>query len=215
MKYTCKICGYVYDEEEQGTAFEDLPDSWRCPVCGAAKTQFEPQGQPQKKKMTRTTLTEEEGDMHRLSAAELSALCSNLARGCEKQYKQKESELFTRLADYFAEITPAVPEAETADMAECIQNDLKTGYPAARAVSDENQDRGALRVCTWGEKVTNILDTLLSRYEEEGETFLADTDIWVCTSCGFVFVGENPPEICPVCKVPAWKFEKVEGGVRA
>jgi Fe-S-cluster-containing hydrogenase component 2 len=33
----------------------------------------------------------------------------------------------------------------------------------------------------------------------------------VCTICGFVFVGDNPPELCPVCKVPNWKFEKVGG----
>ena len=31
-------CGYVYDPA--GTKFEDLPDDWRCPVCGAAKKSF-------------------------------------------------------------------------------------------------------------------------------------------------------------------------------
>ncbi len=47
-KYVCEICGYVYDPEkgdseqgiEPGTSFEDLPDSWVCPVCGAPKSQF-------------------------------------------------------------------------------------------------------------------------------------------------------------------------------
>ena len=33
----------------------------------------------------------------------------------------------------------------------------------------------------------------------------------VCTVCGFVYVGDVAPELCPVCKVPSWKFEKVEG----
>ncbi|MEI6313612.1 MAG: rubredoxin [Syntrophus sp. (in: bacteria)] len=45
----CSICGYVYDpasgEPEQGasagTPFEDLPDDWICPVCGADKSHFE------------------------------------------------------------------------------------------------------------------------------------------------------------------------------
>ena len=32
-------CGYVYDPD-RGTKFEDLPDDWRCPVCGAAKKSF-------------------------------------------------------------------------------------------------------------------------------------------------------------------------------
>jgi len=50
QKYTCSVCGYVYDPAEgdpensipPGTEFQDLPDSWRCPVCGAAKVAFEP-----------------------------------------------------------------------------------------------------------------------------------------------------------------------------
>jgi len=49
-KYRCMTCGYVYDPDkgdadggiEPGTAFEDLPDSWRCPECGASKEEFEP-----------------------------------------------------------------------------------------------------------------------------------------------------------------------------
>ncbi len=48
-KYTCTVCGSVYDEEKgdpdggiaPGTKFEDIPDSWVCPVCGASKSDFE------------------------------------------------------------------------------------------------------------------------------------------------------------------------------
>jgi len=48
-KYVCKICGYVYDPEKgdpdngikPGTKFENLPDDWVCPVCGAGKEDFE------------------------------------------------------------------------------------------------------------------------------------------------------------------------------
>jgi rubredoxin len=48
-KYECTVCGYVYDPEEgdpdngidPGTSFEDLPDDWTCPICGASKDQFE------------------------------------------------------------------------------------------------------------------------------------------------------------------------------
>jgi flavin reductase (DIM6/NTAB) family NADH-FMN oxidoreductase RutF/rubredoxin len=51
QKYVCTVCGYVYDPAEgdpeanvpAGTSFEDLPDDWICPVCGASKDQFEPQ----------------------------------------------------------------------------------------------------------------------------------------------------------------------------
>ena len=48
--YACPACSYVYDPDEgdldalvaMGTPFEDLPDDWECPECGAAKDLFEP-----------------------------------------------------------------------------------------------------------------------------------------------------------------------------
>jgi rubredoxin len=50
-KYVCGVCGFVYDPAKgdpennipAGTAFENLPDNWVCPVCGAGKDQFEPE----------------------------------------------------------------------------------------------------------------------------------------------------------------------------
>jgi len=47
-KYVCEPCGYVYDPEvgdpdsgvKPGTAFEDLPEDWVCPVCGVGKDMF-------------------------------------------------------------------------------------------------------------------------------------------------------------------------------
>ena len=40
-KYRCKLCGYVYDEEVEKVRFEELPDDWKCPLCGAPKNMFE------------------------------------------------------------------------------------------------------------------------------------------------------------------------------
>ena len=48
-KYVCTLCGYVYDPENgdpendvvPGTKWEDVPDDWECPVCGASKDDFE------------------------------------------------------------------------------------------------------------------------------------------------------------------------------
>ncbi len=48
-KYKCSVCGYIYDPElgdpdggiKPGTPFEEIPADWVCPVCGAAKSQFE------------------------------------------------------------------------------------------------------------------------------------------------------------------------------
>jgi rubredoxin len=50
MKYMCESCGFIYDPEEgdpdggipPGTAFEDIPETWFCPVCGARKRDFTP-----------------------------------------------------------------------------------------------------------------------------------------------------------------------------
>ena len=42
-KYVCKMCGWIYDPAANGgVAFEDLPEDWRCPVCGVGKSDFEP-----------------------------------------------------------------------------------------------------------------------------------------------------------------------------
>ena len=41
MKYECKVCGYVYDDEKEATKFEDLPSDWVCPLCGVGKEMFE------------------------------------------------------------------------------------------------------------------------------------------------------------------------------
>lgn len=49
--YICTVCGWVYDEAKgdpdsgikPGTLWKDVPDDWVCPVCGAAKSDFDKQ----------------------------------------------------------------------------------------------------------------------------------------------------------------------------
>lgn len=41
MKYKCIICGYIYDDEKEKIKFKDLPDNWKCPLCGVGKDMFE------------------------------------------------------------------------------------------------------------------------------------------------------------------------------
>ena len=209
MKYVCQICGYVYDDAKEKVPFAELPDDWKCPLCGAAKSDFKPEANGDEKKVV-TAIEQVEADLEKLSAGQLAALCSNLARGCEKQYKQEEADLFRQLADYFTAVVPAVNDASVEKLAKELQTDAEN-YAAVRATADANADRGAARVCVWGEKVTRMLSSLVNRYLNEGEAMLKDTNIWVCTTCGFVYIGDTPPELCPVCKVPDWKFEKIEG----
>lgn len=214
MRYVCSVCGYVYDEAKEGKAFAELPDSWVCPLCGAAKSAFSPEEKTAAPKPSVNPIRIH-GDMRKLSAGELAALCSNLARGCEKQYKEEESRLFRELAEYFSAAVPAVPESGIQDLAGLIRKDLEEGYPALHSTAIAESDRGTQRICVWGEKVSNILNTLMQRWEKEGEAFLKNTQVWVCTVCGFVYIGDSAPELCPVCKVPSWKFEKIEGRASA
>lgn len=218
-KYVCSVCGYTYDEAKgipeagiaPGTKWDDLPDNWVCPLCGASKSEFEKQGDPvpPARKKTETVMNEHE-DMQELSPLEISALCTNLARGCEKQYKMEESNLFMELAAYFKSVSTPMKSPDFNQLLDLINHDLEKGLPNANAAASADKDRGALRALVWNEKVTRILKSLLSRYQKEGDTF-EHTGVYVCTICGFIYVGDTLPEVCPVCKVPNWKFEKVEG----
>ncbi|NTV91129.1 MAG: rubredoxin [Clostridiales bacterium] len=48
-RYVCSVCGYIYDPADgdpdngiaPGTSFDDLPDSWICPVCEVGKDSFD------------------------------------------------------------------------------------------------------------------------------------------------------------------------------
>ena len=40
-KYKCQLCGYIYDDAKEKVPFEELPDDWKCPMCGASKDMFE------------------------------------------------------------------------------------------------------------------------------------------------------------------------------
>ena len=85
MRYVCTVCGYVYDEADN-TPFADLPEDWKCPLCGASKGEFVPEGTASAAAEPEPS-SPAETEIRLLTAAETSALCSNLAKGCEKQVK--------------------------------------------------------------------------------------------------------------------------------
>ena len=193
-KYICPICGYVYDEKKEGVKFEDLPDDWKCPLCGAPKSLF-------KAEAVEVIIEEEEEELREMNYGEVSALCSSLASSCEKQYLTEEAKLFKKLADYYNSKTKL--EGNFEDLINKINKDLELNYKKAREVATAKEDRGALRVITWGEKVTMILKSLIN------EGIPTDKKIYVCEVCGFVYIGDEKPEICPVCKVPNFKLVEV------
>ena len=215
-KYVCSICGYIYDEAEgipgagiaPGTPWEKLPEDWVCPLCGADKSQFhELQAEPAKVPQEEQSLEEE--DLRELSIEEMSAVFSNLSRGCEKQYMEEEQKLFGQLADYYAGLMPSQPEQSFEELLQKINQDLEQ-VPELRRTAETAADRGALRVLVWSEKVTRILASLLTRYQKEGPDFIAKTKVYVCDICGFIYVGDEPPAVCPVCKVPSLKILELE-----
>ncbi len=220
MKYICSVCGYVYDPAEgspetgiaPGTAWEALPEGWVCPVCGADRSLFtkqQPAAAPAGEK--RAQAPQPAPGEQEMTAREQSALCRNLARGCEKQYKPEEAGLFRELADYFSAVAQPASSASFGRLAALVEEDLAGGFPDAGAVSTREKDRGALRALVWGEKVTRMQKSHLARWEKEGPGAFENSGLYVCTVCGFIFAGDQAPDLCPVCKVPGWKFEKVEG----
>lgn len=208
MRYVCSICGYIYDESKEKELFSHLPDLWQCPLCGASKAFFEPE-KTEMPVVEKTISTEMKNTSNGLTSGQLASLFSNLARGFEKQYKEKEAKLALEIAAYFTSIKPVHSSVSIEELSVMLQKDI-ANYPAVRAIADDQDDRGAARVCVWGEKVTRMLSSLVDQYRQQGERMTADKNIWICSVCGFVYVGDLPPVLCPVCKVPEWKFEKID-----
>lgn len=225
MKYRCGVCGYIYNEEKEGVRFADLPDDWQCPVCGEGKEGFEPVEEddeaPAPSPATANSPTAapsgapeitgfENEDLRELTAGQLSALCSNLRRGCGVQQLPREAELFGQIADYFESVTVQEDHDGVRTLLDMINSDLME-YGDAKATCALMSDRGALRVLTWSEKATLIMRTVLERYLKD-PSFLEHTGVYVCDICGFIYIGDDPPEVCPVCKVPGHMILRIQGG---
>ena len=223
MKYICSICGYIYDEEKEKVKFEELPNDWKCPLCGAPKNLFKLiEDNSNKENENKNEIEEDliknqeqiDDDMKELSIGQLSILCSNLAKGCEKQYKPEEERLFKKLAKYLEDKTPKEEKNDLNSILNMLQTDINEIYPNTKTVIEEKKDRGSNRACTWSEKVTRIINSLLTLYEKQGEKMFEGKEIWICTVCGFIYVGNKLPDRCPVCKVQKNKFQKIDGRVQ-
>lgn len=216
-RYVCSVCGFVYDEAvgaegglAPGTKWQDIPDEWVCPLCGARQAEFEEQAAAGPD-VSPAAVEEHVEAMRELSVGELSALCSNLSKGCAKQYLPEAAVLFGELANYYQrKAKPTEGTLQVEALMDLIKQDLATGYPAASGIAGRHADRGALRALVWGEKVTKILLSLTKRYEAKQDALLENTNVYVCDICGFVFVGDAAPAVCPVCKVPNIKLAVVE-----
>ena len=208
MQYVCTICGYMYDEDVEKVPFSQLPDDWTCPLCGASKDLFEPVSSNEEKKPKEVTeeiiepVDQNETVYSEFTAKEMSALFSNLANGCEKQYEFEAQKKYLELAKYF--------DGKAGDMKDnkdkllsMLKEDSTSNYAKVKEACKE--DRGTLRALTWGEKVTKVQQMIVS----QGPDALEGKNLFVCSVCGFMYIGETAPKLCPVCKVPDWKFIKI------
>lgn len=201
-KYECTICGYIYDDAKESVKFEDLPDDWTCPICGAPKAVFREIKEVEEIESVENL--DEEEDIRELTNTEVSYICSNLAKACEKQYLKEEQDLFNELAKHYS--NKENKEGTINDIQNKIDEDIKEFEKAMSTI----KDRGAKRVLTWSSKATNMMNVILKNYKEKGLDYLKDTKIWVCDICGFIYVGEVPPKVCPICKVPSFKILEVK-----
>ena len=234
-KYKCSICGYIYDESvgipeagiAPGTRWEDIGEDFKCPVCMVPKSLFKVLAQetlPVQVVAPSPALAPSPApaaapafeapspaatDIKGFCAGELSAIFSNLAKGCEKQRLLAEMDAFNTIANYFKAHTAQVANKGFDDLAVLVNDDLSFGIPTADRVAKGFADRGAQRSLVWSEKVSTMLKALLERYAQEGDALLENTKVYVCDICGFIHIGDGPPEICPVCKVPSFKISPI------
>ena len=209
-KYRCTICGYIYDDSKEKIKFEDLPDDWKCPACGAPKSLFEEIKEEKEKikEEEKVEIIEEvDDDLRELSNYEISLICSNLAKASEKQYLEEEKDLFKELSKYYEELENA-KTGSLDDVINMVNSDIND-YSKAMEVFSKYDDRGAKRVVNWASKSTNIMKVVIDTYKEKGIDYIKNTKIWVCDICGFIYVGDNPPKVCPVCRVPSVKILEV------
>jgi rubrerythrin len=137
-----------------------------------------------------------------------AAVFSNLAKASQKQQVSSAAADFDRLAQLHA--GAPVEGASFESLREDLAADLADHYPRVTEIGSQVSDRGALRAAKWGEKVTAAQRSVIDRYLSKGEAILEGKAIYVCEACGFIFLGADPPPICPACKAPRTRFSPVK-----
>jgi len=217
-KYVCTICGYVYDSSsgspETGvssqTPWHEVPDSWLCPICNATKSQFKEPNINSNSALLLLPETEHEKEtLRELNSCELSALFSGLALGSIKQDRLEESILFQELSDYYKTKISLPVEPQWTKLNSLIHYDLEEIYEKAFAIATKYNDRGSLRALTWSEKVTRMNASILQRFLSGELDKMEHLKIYICDVCGFLYLGDEKPVLCPVCKAPPQRILEV------
>ena len=145
-------------------------------------------------------------DYKELSTEEMSAICSGLARGCEKQGLIPEMVAFNKIAAYYRVKSGAKIELNNLKHADAMfDQNLSTGYYTVYNTAKVNEYRAVFRSLVWREKASSMIKSLLCRYAKEGDVMLQNLRMFVCDTCGYIWLGDVPPDMCPVCKAPSRK----------
>jgi rubrerythrin len=201
-EYKCGICSYKLST---GKRPNDLPADWYCPDCKAGKDALELIVEVKVELILDSNLPED------LAPGQLSALFGNLAKGCEKQYRTDEKELFQALSDYYNGTIINEPGNGYDELDSLLGEETATKFPAAMEDTRSFGDRGALRALTWCKRSTLMVRSLLKTKAETLAMIKGGKSVHVCQICGYVSVGDDAPERCLACGVPKNKIETVGG----
>ena len=218
--YVCSICGFIYSEDagypegdiSPGTLWDDIPSDFVCPLCGASKSEFNKEEESDAPAASVSNSTLDLPGEIRYSSMQLSAIFSNLAKGCEKQYNQEMAELYWQMSSYYDVKKDEDAKADWQSMQSLLESDITEGYEMAGKVAESDRDRGTLRALKWTGGVSRIVKSHLGKLKNGNTAFFEDKNVYVCESCGFLFVGDEKPEVCPVCKVPNRKLSQIKRG---
>jgi rubredoxin len=219
-RYVCSVCGFIYDEElgypEGGippkTAAKDIPTTFKCPICGGAKEVFENQSDLSEERGSIATSIKSIDDEISYTNKELSAIFSNLSKGCDKQYLFEMSELYNQLSKYYENNEMIDNESKFEDLQEMLKSDISDNFVNAKEVASKYSDRGALRALKWSAQVSSLINSYLKKIALKSPEIFKDSNIYVCEICGFIHIGVEKPPICPVCKVPNIKMKQIKRG---
>ncbi|MCS7105303.1 MAG: rubrerythrin family protein [Thermofilaceae archaeon] len=108
--------------------------------------------------------------------------------------------------------TPAGPGKTSKNLELAIMGEeyeVNEMYPAYLEVARAQGERGAERSFKWAleaEKIHSQLYREAKSYVDRGEDWVLKGKVWICTACGHTYVGEEPPEKCPICGVPKDRY---------
>lgn len=210
MKYTCTICGYIYDNDQEKIPFNELQGDYICPICGAPHSAFEEVKQNENKdisgndqKTLDESLIHQETDLTELSNIELKNIFLSLKRAAQVSYLTELENLFSELANYYTSQTN-FGDFDLSLLKEKIE-DEKNLLQEASILAEKLEDNGAERALLWTTKVTSLVKSIINNIDNYQES-----KVYVCTICGFIYIGNELPLICPVCKVTNKKFVEVK-----